>query len=165
MWTSPDQKYEKCGIRLVLIALAGLVVTACGQPFDTDLMTQVSDRSAPAISIVTPRNGSSYAAVVLVEGTISDSVTDGGEPGQAVMVDYQVLSTSISGSTTIADDGTFSFSFETTGLSGSLTVRIAATDWNANEHEELITLVNEGAVPSFMAVPGNQTVTLSWDDV
>jgi len=165
MWTSPDQKYEKCGIRLVLIALAGLVVTACGQPFDTDLMTQVSDRSAPAISITTPRDGSSYAAVVLVEGTISDSVTDGGEPGQAVMVDYQVLSTSISGSTTIADDGTFSFSFETTGLSGSLTVRIAATDWNANEHEELITLVNEGAVPSFMAVPGNQTVTLSWDDV
>ncbi len=76
-----------------------------------------------------------------------------------------MLATSLSGEIPFNEDGSFTFQFPTTGLSGSLTVKVTAEDWNTNIDSVLITLVDQGAIPSFDVKPGNKTVTLSWDPV
>ena len=149
----------------VLAVLFTILFAACLPLFDGSLTTQVGDEMSPYITILTPADGSSYAAVVLVEGVVDDEIAEGGPAGDAISVAFEVLSTSISGSTAVNDNGSFSFSFETVGLSGTITVSIVAVDWNGNETETFLTLSNEGSVPSFTAVAGNKKVTLRWDDV
>ncbi|GAG99930.1 unnamed protein product, partial [marine sediment metagenome] len=79
---------------------------------------------------------------------------------------YEITPANIQGDVIEAnEDGSFSFQFPTTGFSGPMVVKVTAEDWNGNRVEASITLVDEGAIPSFTATPGNIQVTLYWDPV
>jgi len=96
---------------------------------------------------------------------VSDTTTISGEPGTIRNLSYSVLSTGLGADISLAEDGVFTFQFATTGLSGSITIEVTATDANGNVTAESITLIDGGAIPSFAAEPGTQSVTLTWDDV
>ena len=148
---------------LVCFSLA-LIISSCPTPINEEMFLQVKDVVAPGITILSPTDGSSYAAAVLVQGIVSDG-TDGGAAGLISSLEYKVLATGLGETVSVADDGLFSFSFSTAGLSGSLTVQLIAYDWNGNETTMSIQLVDQGSMPSFTAAPGNHEVILEWDDV
>jgi len=147
----------------ILLAIC-LLFISCPNPIKESHFLQVKDSSDPVITIITPENGSSYASVVLVEGTVTDTAAEEGSTGRIDSLTYEVLATSRGGSVEAAD-GKFSFYFETSGLSGSITLELSAVDWNGNAGKASLTLVDAGAIPSFSAEPGNGKVALSWDYV
>ncbi len=141
------------------------LITSCPPQIDDDLLKQVKDELGPAITINSPEDGSSYAATVLVEGKVTDTTTDEGDTGEVESLAFEVKATDIGDAVDFNGDGKFSFSFETKGLSGSLTITVTAEDKNGNNSEASITLEDGGAIPSFTASSGNHRVDLSWDDV
>lgn len=101
----------------------------------------------------------------MVSGTVTDRASPSGEPGSVRAVRYSTLPEAVPGSELLpAADGSFGFSFSTTGFpAGPIVVRVEAEDRNGNCGEASITLLDEGAVPSFRADPGNGRVTVSWE--
>lgn len=146
-------------VRVAALLGTALLLAACPAPFDVDVASRVTDAAAPALSVESPEDGSSYPATVVVEGSVDDGA------GAVEQVTYEVLGSSISGAAVVSDDGGFSFSFPTSSLSGSITVEIAARDWNGNETTATLSLVDEGQIPSFRAEIGSGAVTLRWDDI
>jgi len=142
-----------------------LLTTSCPIPLTEDLFKKVTDEINPVIVITSPEAGSSYASIVLFEGRVSDATTAEGDPGTVDSLSFTVLSTDISETVEFDDEGSFSFTFSTSGLSGSFTVQITAKDKNGNVQTASITLVDEGAIPSFIAEPQNKSVRLSWNDI
>jgi hypothetical protein len=125
----------------------------------------VKDTIGPTITILSPEEGSSYAATVVVTGFVMDSATQKGDAGEVQKLSCEVLATNIGSDIAMGQNGSFSFKFETTNLSGQLIVKVEAVDWNNNSAHVFLTLVDEGAIPSFSAVSGNGNVTLTWDPV
>ncbi len=142
-----------------------LIISSWTTPINEEMFLQVKDEMAPGIIILSPIEGSSYAATVIVTGIVTDSATSDGGEGGIGSLSYEVMGTSLAGDITPETDGSFTFNFPTTNLSGSIVIQITASDWNGNEITESLTLVNHGAIPSFTIEPGNGEVTLSWDPV
>jgi hypothetical protein len=154
--------------RLFITITTGIILlltTSCPIPLTEDLFKKVTDEINPVIVITSPESGSSYASIVLVEGTVTDATTAAGDLGTVDSLSFSVLSTNISETVEFNDEGSFSFTFSTSGLSGSFTVQIMAKDKNGNVQTASITLVDEGAIPSFNAEPQNKSVILTWDAV
>ena len=155
--------------RTWILALAGaaglLLLCSCPNPLTRQMVQHVKDTIEPAITIASPAEGSSYAATVVVAGTVRDYSTAAGDPGAVKSMRYEVLGSALAGDITIDSDGRFTFQFATTNLGGTVVVRITATDWNGNPVSASLTLVDQGAIPSFKAVPDNGSVTLRWDPV
>jgi hypothetical protein len=164
-------KYKSFVTKLNLWFVAITVITvlfllsSCPPQIDDDLLKQVKDELGPTIKINSPEDGDSYAATVVVSGNVEDATTDEGDTGEVESLAFEVKATGIGDAVSFNDKGKFSFSFETKGLSGSLTVTVTAEDKNGNSTEASITLEDAGAIPSFSAKPGNHKVKLSWDDV
>lgn len=142
-----------------------LMISSCPNPIDEKMFLQVKDELAPGITILSPEEGSSYASTVVVTGIVSDASTSDGGDGGIGSLSYVVMGTGLEGSITPEADGSFTFNFSTTNLSGSIAVQITATDWNGNEFTGSLTLVDEGAIPSFSLQTGNGLVIIEWDPV
>jgi hypothetical protein len=147
-----------------MLALAPL--SSCIAPISEAALLHAKDSIPPRVTIVSPSDGSSYAAMVVVTGTVADDATASGDAGKVSALSYRVTPDTVSSAAVpVAEDGAFSFRFPTTGVSGPVVVQITATDWNGNTAEPRLTLVDQGAIPSFSAEAGNHEVTLSWDAV
>lgn len=147
------------------IAACCFGILSCPNPLNEEMLLHVMDQIGPVITILSPANGSSYAATVVVSGTVRDFSTSLGEAGNVKSLRYEVLATALAGDVDFFKDGAFSFLFSTTNLSGSIVIKLTAEDWNGNIEEASLTLVDRGAIPSFAADPGNAKVTLTWDPV
>ena len=145
--------------------LFAFALISCRNPFNKQMLLQVKDAIGPVITISSPADGSSYAAMVAVAGTVRDSSTASGDAGTVKSLRYEVLATAIAGDVAVLQDGSFSFQFATANLSGSIVVKITAEDWNGTPVVASLTLVDQGAIPSFSADPGNAQVTLTWNPV
>jgi hypothetical protein len=150
---------------LGLLTLVLLVLLSCRNPFNKSMLLQVKDAIGPVVTITSPVEGSSYAATVAVAGIVKDCSTASGEAGTVASLRYEVLATAIAGDVAVLQDGSFSFLFSTASLSGSLVIRVTAEDWNGNPVVASLTLVDQGAIPSFSADPGNAQVNLTWNPV
>ncbi|MCK4515979.1 MAG: hypothetical protein KAU31_12015, partial [Spirochaetaceae bacterium] len=155
-----------CVILIATSAILCILLAGCPVPIDVGILNRVKDETGPGLVITEPADGSSFASTVIVSGQVADFSTTDGESGQVVSVQYSVAPTLVpGGSVDVADDGTFAFSFSTDPFSTSMLITVIATDWNGNETAATISLMNEGAVPSFASVPGNKSATLTWDPV
>ena len=149
----------------IIVITVLFLLSSCPPQIDDDLLKQVKDELGPTIKINSPEDGDSYAATVVVSGKVEDATTDDGDTGEVESLAFEVKATNLGDTVDFNDKGKFSFSFETKGLSGSLTVTVTAEDKNGNSTETSITLEDSGAIPSFSAKPGNHRVKLSWNDV
>jgi hypothetical protein len=149
-----------CGV----LACLAVVSVSCSLPITPAILSHVKDTTPPTIIILSPANGSPYAAKVLVEGRVTDVAQDGGS-GKVVSLSYEVASASLEDLVPFSGDGSFSFNFSTANLSGSITVSVAATDWNGNSSEATITLTDAGALSSFVVSPGNKQAGFTWSSV
>ena len=152
-------------IARVMLAGSCFVMLSCPNPLDEAMLLHVKDAIGPVITVLSPAEGSSYAATVVVTGRVRDDSTASGDPGAVESMLYEVLGTALSGDIAVSPDGQFSFQFSTTNLSGTVVVRITAKDWNGNPVTASLTLVDQGAIPSFSALPDNGKVRLQWDAV
>ena len=80
-----------------LLTLVLLVLLSCRNPFNKQMLLQVKDAIGPVITISSPADGSSYAAMVAVAGTVRDSSTASGDAGTVKSLRYEVLATAIAG--------------------------------------------------------------------
>ena len=158
-------------ILFTVIFTAALSVIGCDAPlasFDTTAINQVKDANAPVVTVTSPEAGGPFSSTVLVEGLVSDTGVDG--DGGIKSVVYEVLNTEINGAAELNDDGGFTFSFRSRSggaeLSGQISIRITAYDWNDNPGTLILTLNNEaGAFGYFEAEAGNGSVALNWKEV
>ncbi len=149
-----------------IILCLSLSVCACAPPIEETTLMHAKDAVAPVIALSSPAEGSPYSSAVLVEGTVTDRSSESGDEGEVESLSYEVLSTSIRGSAQIGSGGNFSFHFSTEHLSGTIYLKLTATDWNGNAGEMTVSLINAGnGIASFAAEPGNGEVTLTWDTV
>lgn len=124
------------GLFLLVVSL----FTTCSNVIQDEDVQKNSDRTLPVIVITSPSDGDSYGTTVLVTGTIND-FTDDGAPGRIDSVQYSVTGTALSGNITLAANGSFSVSIPVTGLTGTISLSITATDWNGNRETITIALV------------------------
>lgn len=140
---------------LLLWPLALVLLSSCVAPISEGALLHAKDGIPPRVTIVSPSDGSSHAAMVVVTGTVRDDASVTGDDGQVSVLSYRVTPEIVpSAGVPVAEDGTFSFRFPTTGVSGPVVVQITATDWNGNGAEARLTLVDQGAIPSFSAEAG-----------
>ncbi len=121
------------------------------------------DEAGPDVEFSSPENESYYAATVIVEGVAANDA-DTEDFDEVKSLSYEVLSSSL-GEDLTYEDGTFGFSFSTSGLSDTIIVRVTAEDYNENVSQTDLTLLDGGSgIPTLTASSGNGQVTLSWDD-
>ena len=144
-----------------------LLLLSCPIPFDQEMLLQVKDEVGPAITILSPEDGSNCARTVIVTGEVEDASTESEDGGRVESMWYEIPGSDISGTVTVAADGSFSFQFPTSDLAPTFLLTVTAEDWNGNLAEASINLKKMAGndIPSFAAVPGNHEVTLTWDDV
>lgn len=150
-----------------MMAAAALALISCPNPIDEAAVSQAHDSVAPSVVLTAPDDQSSYAAAVIVQGQVQD-LTDIGTVGRIAQLSYEIVPATLPGGDItgqLAADGSFSFQFATTGFSGSMLIKVRAEDWNGNESESSITLLNLGAISTFTAAAGNGSVALNWDPV
>ena len=142
------------GAVAALVLAATLILAACdpglfgGDDFSEEEVARSGDETNPLIAIDTPADGASYAPTVTVEGSVSDQASEG-VSGQVSSASYELVGTTDSRPVELADDGGFSFEFSTAGITGTITVRISATDWNDNTAAAELQLVAPKEITSF----------------
>ena len=150
------------------LALSASALLSCLNPIDRTLLLHRKDAVAPHVAISSPADGASYAATVVVTGSVSDASSASGDGGQVALLLYSVTPATIPAAdvtSSLSPDGAFSFQFVTAGFTGTMLITVSATDWNGNVASASVTLADKGAIPSFTAAPGPGSVTLSWDPV
>ncbi len=160
------KNYEKNLGKIFFIVVSSIALLSCPKTISVETYQQLKDVTAPGIELSWPAEGSSYASTVVVTGTVTDKTDENDESGSGavVKVSYEILNTDIVGDA-VLDGNSFTFSFSTRQLSGTLSVRITVTDWNGNTTTKTLTLYDNGAIPDFYATPGNGEITLYWDAV
>jgi len=83
------------------------------------------DSDGPYITLTSPADLSFYGSQVEVRGVICNSKTDEGT-SEVASFGYQVVNTSIEGEVEFEDNGSFTVSFSTSGLSGLVMVQFTA---------------------------------------
>ena len=154
----------RCLFLVVAATSAALLTLSCGNPITTDLARRIKDDVIPTIVITSPADGSYYATIVEIIGTVTDSSNDG-EEGGIGSVAYEVLSTDVAGFAEVTAPG-FRIAFATDALAGNLSIRIEAVDWNGNRSEVILNLIEgDSDIPLFEVAAGNGEVTLNWNPV
>ena len=164
------KRFEKV-ILLLLSIIVTSVLSGCENPlapFDAEILNQVKDYSVPGIKILSPEQGETYSSMVVVKGILTDLGAAG--EGGISSVSYEVINTTISGTAEIADDNSFEFSFSSVvdgiALSGSISIRVTAVDWNGNETTVILNLDNtSGAFSYFEVETGNRSAEIKWTAV
>ena len=149
------------------VGLLALLLLSCPAPIGEDLLLQIRDEMGPVITIMSPQDGSSCSQTVVVVGLAEDPTGSPGEDGSVEALWYEVPGSDASGTGIVATDGTFTFQFPTDDLGPSFLLSVTAEDWSGNRSTLSITLkkIEGNDIPSFSAVPGNHSVTLSWENV
>jgi len=114
-----NEKRFPCSLFLYLTTLfiIALFFVSCPSRISDEDVFQVKDAVGPQIIIVSPEEGSSYAAMIAVTGIVTDESSESGDAGGIKSLLYEVLNTSIEGNIDFDSDGGFSFYFSTAGLS------------------------------------------------
>ena len=133
----------------------------------TETLILEADEIGPAINVSSPTNHSVYDAYVTIAGTVLNGEEDSGLdkiPVDAVLA-YEVSGTTINGTTAInPGNGSFTFGFDTTGLSGNLVVEMRAADIHGDETVENLYLDTDGTGPLItISSPDNYSVFEVWD--
>ena len=149
---------------LIILSMT-LPLLSCPNPLNTAIFLHVKDSVNPVVTIQSPEDGSSYGATVVVVGKVTDDATSE-EEGEVRSLSYEVVPATLpGGNVPFEEDGSFTLTFETHDFAGPMIVRLEAVDWNGNRGEAELNVVDTGAIPSFQTVPGNGSVTLSWEQV
>ncbi len=150
---------------LAVLAASILLLSACPNPVTQTTFSQMMDKAAPTIDILSPVSNSAYTQTVTVQGTVVDG-------GQLRSLTYTVtgtlgvLTTGEVPLESIAATGSYSFQFGTISFSGPIAVTVSAKDWNENVGTAVLTLTSPGSsVSSFTVTPENRQVTLNWEPV
>lgn len=163
-----DKKRSNLLPVFVSVIFSGLLVLlffSCPNPLPPELTSQIKDKIGPTVTISSPEDGSSYASSVQVEGTVEDAAMDQNIES-SFRLTYRIIPETLpGGSASVETDGSFSFTFPTEGFGGSMIIEVTAYDWNGNIGTASVSLVDEGAIPSFAAAAGNGSVEFSWDSV
>lgn len=125
--------------------LAGCTFLNVGE----DKTALLNDKTPPEITISAPPPNSPYLPVTTVRGTAVDFADDDRAPGGIRSVQYVVASRSAPQSIQMNDDGSFVFEVDTTGLSGSISIRVEAEDMNGNGASATVTLTAPRSMDSF----------------
>ena len=148
-----------------IAALVALVLASCPQPISGTIVSRVTDKAVPVMTISAPTTNSAYTQTVLVQGKQS-------KPGMLKSLGWTVTGTLgvlASGTVplgSIAADGSFQFQFSTLTFSGPIAVNVSARDWNDNVGQSAFTLTAPGAsISSFTATAGSKSVQLSWESI
>jgi len=157
--------FLKYCIILLFLLLSLVFMQSCFDPIITEgEMLQISDISAPVISLISPVDGSYYSGMILVKGKVSDKANDKGDTGSISLLNYEIkdsFGNILNGNITCDKSGNFSSSLSLEGVKGNITFTLTAFDWNNNKCIKTVTL-NRG---NFIATPDNQKVILSWNDI
>ncbi len=154
------------GIRLFTLGAAALLALAgCPNPVTDLTVSQVSDRTSPAITFTTPSEGSAYTQTVSIQGTAAEA----GRLKNLAWTVTGTLGTLAAGTvdpSAVGPGGGFAFQFGTLDFSGPIAVTVQATDWNDNVGTATRTLVSPGAaLSSFTVDPENGAVQMDWQPV
>ncbi|HUX37002.1 MAG TPA: hypothetical protein VMV44_03800 [Rectinemataceae bacterium] len=161
-----DAPDRHVGRNIAAAVLALLLSASCGHAFDTGVARRVEDRMAPVATIASPQTGSPYSSAIQIKGKVSDAADAAGDPGQVTSLRYEVLASTLSGNVPLAADGSYDFTFLASGLSGGVTVKLTAVDWNGNEGTASVSLIDSGnGIPDFAALATSGQVSLAWSSV
>lgn len=137
------------------IAATTLALAGCGgglfnggSGFEEEDVARTNDATAPVITIAIPGDAAPYAPTVTVSGSITDSAGDG-VSGRVDSASYELVGTSTAGDVTVGSDGSYTFEFLTAGITGTITLKVSATDWNGNTASAQIELVPPKEMTSF----------------
>ena len=160
-------RWARIAVFGVVVCTFGLGLLSCPLPIDELMVEQLKDDVTPSVVIDSPSDESYYAATVVVTGSATDATGGASGEGQIKSLSYETIpAMTPGGEIDVAEDGSFSFSFATTGFTGSMIVRLTAEDWNGQVSSTSITLRYGGnGIPSLSAVPDNKKITLTWDPV
>ena len=75
----------------ILIFMAGVLFVSCPAPFNKDMLLYVKDDVSPTIVILSPADGGSYTATVIVSGEVKDYSTESGSAGGIEALNYEIL--------------------------------------------------------------------------
>ena len=129
----------------------------------------VNDGIGPYIHVTSPEDYSYYATVLDLTGTVTNSETDSDTSEVAGDLRYEILGTSVAGTTDIdLEDGSFSTTIDVAALSGNRALEVRAADKNGNERVITINILKaagDSDVAGFTVTPGNKQVTLEWEPV
>ncbi len=146
-------------------ALLALLLAACPLPLNRQEVDSALDQVPPVITVASPAENASFGRTILITGSVSDDSDAKGNAGRVTSLTYEILSHQLPASASLADNGTFSISFNTT-LTENIVIELKVTDWNGNSSSFRLPLTYEGNdIPSFQVEAGNRQVTLSWDPV
>jgi hypothetical protein len=154
---------------MTAVAALALLLSACPPPMDESVSTAVTDDIAPTITVESPLEGSSYGGTITFKGAISDDALAAGDAkGTLAAVSFKISNNdSLNGKITLDSKGaasidssfgsgkiewdnaakSFSFDVVTTGLKGTITVTLYATDAKSNSSSQTVQLM-ESAGPS-----------------
>lgn len=143
---------------LFLVILAAL--SACGDPLtDLDIL-KAADTVPPVITLTSPAEGDPYPAEVTVTGRVTDLANDQGAAGEIAACLYSLNGSTAETPFEPGTDGSFSFSFSTADMVGTVAVEITAEDWNGNTSSASLDLTAPMAIVSyrFEASPVNSVL-------
>lgn len=135
-------------LKLVLTALVALLIGAfvtilfsCPNPIGDVLAKQIADADVPNIAVTSPVDGGVYSGTVAVKGSIADA------DGDVKNLQVRVPAAEIDEAVELGEDGSFSYSFSSYGITETILITLTARDWNGNESTKTITLFNDGTGP------------------
>ena len=111
------------------------------------MLNYAKDDIPPQITILSPSNKSTYQSSVTVVGSVTDKSTGEGNLGEVISATYEVIGTQIKDEITVENDGSFSVQVPTVNLSGEIEIKLIAIDWQNNESEYILTLVDDEKGP------------------
>lgn len=158
-----DIKNRLLALSALLIALAS--IWSCASPINITGAQRLEDTSSPTIVIISPLEGAMYGQSVTVSGVAHDD-------GALATLTYTVkgvletLDTGNIAISSVAVDGSFSFSFDAFSFTGPISIEVRALDWNDNATSDTILLsAPPSALSSFSVSSDSKSAVLSWDPV
>ncbi|MFH2114024.1 MAG: hypothetical protein ABIJ86_05915, partial [Spirochaetota bacterium] len=144
------------GSVFIAIIMGGTLV-ACPVPFELEELLTLQDLNAPQITIISPQEDSYFPASLQILGSVVDLDAEGNPsilsaPDSISSLSYTVRNTEISGTPTIALDGSFSITISTTGFDRSVSVDISAIDINGNKSVHSLRLLDDSRGPDLRIV-------------
>lgn len=118
-------------------------IMAIAMPKKVEL-NQLLPSSGPVITVTSPDTVSYYHSNASVKGKVS------GFSGKA-QLSWQLAGSSQSGSEQIVAGGNFSFTVDTTGMTGTQLVRITASANGSENSEKILLLINDNTGPAIIA--------------
>lgn len=155
--------FSAIGVIFILATLTTFL-SSCNPITGNDVL-QGSDTIAPVIAISAPADGSSYSAVVTVEGYITDAADSAGSPGRVDSITCDLAEAVVPDSVIVGTDGSFSADISTVGMTGTITIKITATDWNSNTTTETLKLTAPKEITyfAFLAADNSPELTSDWE--